>query len=136
MNEISEPILLFDGVCNLCSSSVQFVLTHNKKENVKFASLQSDFASDALRNSDLPTNYLNSLVLLENGKTYVKSDAALRLAKHLNGFWKLGGVFLIVPKFIRNLVYDWIANNRYRWYGKKEVCWIPEPRWKGRFLDQ
>lgn len=136
MNDINEPILLFDGVCNLCSSSVQFVLTHNKKENVKFASLQSEFASNALSNSNLPTNYLNSLVLLENGKTYVKSDAALRLTKHLNGLWKLAGVLQIVPTFIRNLVYDWIANNRYRWYGKKEVCWIPEPKWKDRFLDQ
>jgi predicted DCC family thiol-disulfide oxidoreductase YuxK len=136
MNDINEPILLFDGVCNLCSSSVQFVLTHNKKENVKFASLQSEFASNALSNSNLPANYLNSLVLLENGKTYVKSDAALRLAKHLNGLWKLAGVLQIVPTFIRNPIYDWIANNRYRWYGKKEVCWIPEPKWKARFLDQ
>ena len=136
MNEISEPILLFDGVCNLCSSSVQFVLIHNKKENVKFASLQSEFASNALSNSNLPADYLNSLVLLEDGKTYVKSDAALRLAKHLNGLWKLGSIFLIVPKFIRNPVYGWVAKNRYRWYGKKDVCWIPEPKWKSRFLDQ
>jgi len=131
----SRPILLFDGVCNLCSSSVQFVLERNKKENVQFASLQSDFGAKALTVSKLPTDYTSSLVLLENGKVYVKSDAALRLAKHLNGFWKLGSVLLIVPKFIRNPVYNWIANNRYKWFGKNEVCWIPEPKWKKRFLD-
>ncbi|MCB9191875.1 MAG: thiol-disulfide oxidoreductase DCC family protein [Flavobacteriales bacterium] len=129
------PILLFDGVCNLCSASVQFVLKRNSKENVRFASLQSEFAVKALKDSKLPTDYLNSLVLLENGKTYVKSDAALKLAKHLNGAWKLGGVFSIVPRFIRDAVYDWVAKNRYKWYGKKDVCWIPEPRWKNRFIE-
>lgn len=136
MNEINGPVLLFDGVCNLCSSSVQFVLKRNDKENVQFASLQSDFAANALKQSELPVDYLNSLVLLEQGKTYVKSDAALQLAKHLNGLWKLGSIFLIVPKFIRNPVYDWVAKNRYRWYGKKDACWIPEPKWKSRFLHQ
>lgn len=129
------PILLFDGVCNLCSASVQFVLKRNSKENVRFASLQSEFAVKALKDSKLPTDYLNSLVLLENGKTYVKSDAALKLAKHLNGAWKLGGVFSIVPRFIRDAVYDWVAKNRYKWSGKKDVCWIPEPRWKNRFIE-
>lgn len=136
MNEINGPVLLFDGVCNLCSSSVQFVLKRNDKENVKFASLQSDFAANALKQSELPVDYLNSLVLLEQGKTYVQSDAALQLTKHLNGLWKLGSIFLIVPKFIRNPVYDWVAKNRYRWYGKKDACWIPEPKWESRFLDQ
>ena len=129
------PILLFDGVCNLCSASVQFVLKRNKKENVRFASLQSDFAVKALKDSKLPTDYLNSLVLLENGRTYVKSDAALKLAKHLDGAWKLGGAFSIVPKLIRDAVYDWVAKNRYKWSGKKDVCWIPEPRWKARFIE-
>ena len=136
MNAIEGSVLLFDGVCNLCQSSVQFVLTHNKKENVKFASLQSEFVSSALSNSDLPPDYLNSLVLVENGNTYVKSEAALRLAKHLNSPWKLGSALLIVPKFVSNAVYDWVAKNRYKWYGKKEACWIPEDRWKNRFLDQ
>lgn len=129
------PVLLFDGVCNLCSSSVQFVLERNKKENIQFASLQSAFGEKALLNSNLPADYTSSLVLLENGKTYVKSDAALRLAIHLNGVWKLGAFFLVIPKFIRNPVYNWVAENRYKWFGKKEVCWVPEPKWKSRFLD-
>ena len=131
----NQPILLFDGVCNLCNSSVQFVLERNGSENVRFASLQSDFGQERLRESALPKDYTSSLVLLENGDVYTKSDAALKLAKHLNGLWKLGRVFLIVPKPIRNWVYDWIAKNRYRWFGKQETCWIPEPRWKSRFLD-
>ncbi|MBI1288154.1 MAG: DUF393 domain-containing protein [Flavobacteriales bacterium] len=130
------PILLFDGVCNLCSGSVQFMLKRNSKANIRFASLQSEFAKEALRNSDLPSNYLDSLVLLENGRTHVKSDAALRLSKHMDGIWKIGSVFLIVPRFIRNAIYDLIAKYRYRWFGKKDVCWLPKPEWKDRFLDQ
>jgi predicted DCC family thiol-disulfide oxidoreductase YuxK len=131
----SNPLLLFDGVCNLCNSSVQFVLERNKKENIQFASLQSDFGQKTLTEINLPADYTSSLVLIEDGKPHVKSDAALRLAKHLNGLWKLASVLLIFPKFIRNPVYDWIAKNRYKWFGKKEVCWIPEPKWKARFLD-
>ncbi|MDP6908327.1 MAG: DCC1-like thiol-disulfide oxidoreductase family protein, partial [Flavobacteriales bacterium] len=73
--------------------------------------------------------------LLENGTTYMKSDAALRLAKHLDGVWELGTIFLIVPKFIRNPIYDWVARNRYGWFGKKEMCWIPEKKWRDRFIE-
>lgn len=130
-----EPILLFDGVCNLCSSSVQFVLERNKKGNVKFASLQSDTGQKLLADSSLPKDYIDSLVLLDKGQTYVKSDAALQLAKHLSGVWKIGLIFLIVPKLIRNPIYDWVAKNRYKWYGKKETCWMPDPKWSERFLD-
>ena len=83
---------------------------------------------------NLPADYTSSLVLIEEGKSYVKSDAALRLAKHLNGLWKIGSVLLVFPKFISNPVYDWIAKNRYKWFGKKEVCWIPETKWQSRFL--
>lgn len=131
----SGPVLLFDGVCNLCSSSVQFVLERDEKENIQFASLQSEFGKNSLSKSQLPPDYTSSLVLLENGRAYIKSDAALRLSKHLNGLWKLGSVLLIVPKFIRDPVYNWIAKNRYKWFGKKEACWIPEPKWKARFLS-
>lgn len=130
----SNPVLLFDGVCNLCSSSVQFVLNRNKKENVLFAPLQSEFGSKKLQESDLPADYTSSLILLENGQVYVKSDAALRLAKHLNGVWKFASVFLIVPRPIRDAIYDVVAKYRYGWFGKKDVCWIPEAKWRSRFL--
>lgn len=132
----NRPILLFDGVCNLCSNSVQFVLKRNKKNNIRFASLQSDFARELLLNSNLPTDYLKSLVLIENGKTFVKSDAALHLCKHLNGMWKIFKVLLIVPRFIRDPIYDLVGKYRYSWFGKKDVCWVPEQKWQSRFLDQ
>ncbi len=136
MTETEAPILLFDGVCNLCSSSVQFVLRHNAKGNIRFASLQSEFGQRTLKRYHLPSEYIDSLVLLENGKAYVKSDAALKLSKHLNGPWKFGSVLLVIPVFIRNAVYDLIARYRYSWFGRKEVCWMPQPEWKNRFLDQ
>lgn len=133
--QATQPVLLFDGVCNLCCSSVQFVLARNKKQNIRFASLQSEFGQKALQEAHLPIDYTSSLVLLEDGKIFVKSEAALRLSKHLNGMWKIWSVFLLVPSFIRNPVYDFIARHRYRWFGKQEVCWLPDPKWKGRFLD-
>ncbi len=129
------PVLLFDGYCNLCSNSVQFILKRDRSEQVRFASLQSKFGEQVVKDSNLPEGYTSSLVLLENGITYVKSDAALRLAKHLNGLWKLGYAFLIVPTFIRNPIYNWVAKNRYKWFGKKEVCWIPESKWSERFIE-
>lgn len=134
MNEWG-PILLFDGVCNLCSSSVQFVLKHNKSGNIRFASLQSETGKQLLKEHGLSHQYIDSLVLLQNGTAHVKSDAALRVTKHLESFWRLLLILLIVPSFIRNPIYDWIARNRYKWFGKKDVCWIPQPQWKSRFLD-
>lgn len=131
----TETILLFDGVCNLCSNSVQFVLKRNTKKNIKFASLQSKFGEEVISNTDLPSGYLASLLLIKNGIVYIKSDAALEVAKDLNGFWKLTAIFILVPRIIRNPIYDWIARNRYRWFGKKETCWIPEDKWNNRFLD-
>lgn len=134
--ESENPILLFDGVCNLCSRSVQFVLERNSEENIQFASLQSDVGKQLLSEHQLSEKYIDSLVLIETSRAYVKSDAALRLTKHLSGLWKLLMVFLVIPKFIRNPIYDWIARNRYRWFGKQESCWIPQPKWTKRFIDQ
>ncbi len=122
MMAVEGPVLLFDGYCNLCSRCVQFVLKRNSKGNVRFASLQSELGMETLRNSGLPTDYTSSLVLLENDAIHVRSDAALRLSGHLDGLWRSGSALLIVPKFIRDPVYDLIARNRYRWFGKKETC--------------
>ena len=132
--EDNKSLLLFDGVCNLCNSSVQFILLRDKKDRFRFASLQSDYGQNLLREHNLPTETFNSLVLVENDKVYKKSTAALRIARKLKGLWPLLFAFIIIPPFIRNFVYDIIAKNRYRWFGKKEECMLPRPEWKQKFL--
>ena len=136
MMDKQAPILFFDGVCNLCSSSVQFVLKRNSKGNIRFASLQSEFAKKRLASFNLPQDYLDSLVLLENGQLFIQSDAALRLCKHLNGLWPLFTIFLLVPRPLRDATYQAIAKRRYKWFGRSDSCWIPDNRWNDRFLDQ
>jgi len=132
--ENNKSLILFDGVCNLCHSSVQFILLRDKKDRFRFASLQSDYGQSILKQYNLPTDKFNSLALVENGKIYQKSTGALRIARKLKGLWPMLYGFIIVPPFIRNLVYDIIAKNRYRWFGKKEECMLPRPEWKQKFL--
>ncbi len=136
MNDIlkNKTILLFDGYCNLCHSSVQFVLKHEKKQELYFTSLQSKIGLEILKYYNIDTNSIDSLVLIEKNKAYIKSTAALKLAKHLKGLYKLGYIFIIVPAFIRNWVYDYIAKNRYKWYGKKNSCIVPDENLAKRFL--
>ena len=134
-SETKNLIVLFDGVCNLCSSSVQFIIKNDKKKQFRFASLQSEFGQKVMEQFGLPTNELNSFILLENEKIYTKSAGALRVAKRLNGLWVLLYGFIIVPPFIRNAVYSFVANNRYKWFGKKEACWLPTPELRKLFLD-
>lgn len=131
----NKPIILFDGVCNLCNRSVQFVIKHDPKENFLFASLQSETGQKLLQQYQLPVNNFNSFVLIENQKIYTRSTAALKVAIKLNGLIKLMYAFIIVPKFIRDGIYKWISNNRYKWFGKREACMIPTPQLKARFLD-
>jgi predicted DCC family thiol-disulfide oxidoreductase YuxK len=132
---MEHPVILFDGVCNLCSSSVQFVIRHDPRHYFRFASLQSDFGQSVLQQHHLPVQKLGSFVLLEDGKVYTRSTAVLRVCKKLNGAWPLLYAFLIVPPFIRNAVYDFIANRRYKWFGKKEACWVPRPELQQLFLS-
>jgi predicted DCC family thiol-disulfide oxidoreductase YuxK len=132
--ENNKSLILFDGVCNLCNSSVQFILLRDKKDRFRFASLQSDYGQSILKQYNLPTDKFNSLALVENGKIYQKSTGALRIARKLKGLWPMLYGFIIVPPFIRNLVCDIIAKNRYRWFGKKEECMLPRPEWKQKFL--
>lgn len=127
--------MLFDGVCNLCSGSVQFILKRDKKNQFLFGSLQGDYGQEMLRKYQLPANEFNSFMLIEGEKLYTKSSGALRMLKHLGGAWALLYVLIIVPKFIRDAVYNLVARNRYRWFGKKNECWLPRPEWKARFLD-
>ncbi len=130
----NQRVILFDGVCNLCNWAVQFVLKHDKKEVFKFAALQSEYATKQLADQGSPKNNMESLVLIENGKIYRQSTAALRIAKQLSGGWKLLQMFLILPKFIRDPIYNFIARRRYRWFGKRAECRVPSPELKKRFL--
>lgn len=132
--EKHQAIILFDGVCNLCDKSVQFILKRDKKAYFRFAALQSDEGQERLKELGKDQSSFSSIVLMENGKVYEKSTAALRIARHLSGAWPLLYGFIIVPRFIRDAVYGWIAKNRYRWFGKKNHCMMPKPEWKERFL--
>ena len=130
-----QSVIFFDGLCNLCNGAVQFIIERDTNNVYHFASLQSDFAKNELSKFDIDTAQMNSFILLENGKIYQRSTAALRVAKKLNGLWPLLYVFIIVPPFIRNAVYNYIAKNRYKWFGKQESCWVPTPELKSKFLD-
>jgi predicted DCC family thiol-disulfide oxidoreductase YuxK len=127
-------ILLFDGVCNLCNGAVQFVLKHNTDETIKFAALQSEAGQQLLKAHHLPTETLNSLVLIEDGRAYTESTGALRLARHFGGFWRVLYIMVYVPAPLRDVVYRWVGANRYRWFGQAEACMIPTPALKARFL--
>jgi predicted DCC family thiol-disulfide oxidoreductase YuxK len=129
-----HPVIFFDGVCNLCSGAVQFVIKRDPFDHFRFAALQSDFAQKQFSSVELKTRGGDSFVLLENGKIYEQSTAALRVLKKLNGLWPLLYVFIIVPSFIRNVVYAFIASNRYKWFGKQELCWVPTAALKNKFL--
>jgi predicted DCC family thiol-disulfide oxidoreductase YuxK len=131
----NPPIILFDGVCNLCNNSVQFVIKHDTDNKFMFAALQSPTGQALLQQYNLPQQELNSFVLIKDEKVYLKSTGALNVAKNLNGPVKLLYGFIIVPEFIRNAVYNFIAKNRYKWFGKKESCMIPTPALQSRFLN-
>lgn len=131
----TQQIIFFDGFCNLCSSAVQFTIQRDKKNNFLFASLQSDFAAKTLAPFNLEQKSGGSIVLLADGKVYQRSTAALKVAKQLSGLWPLLYGFIIVPRFIRDAVYNYIAKNRYKWYGKQDSCWLPKPALKNKFID-
>lgn len=130
-----HPVILFDGVCNLCNASVQYVIKHDKKRMFRFASLQSTFGESILKKFSLPADTFNSFILLSDNKIYIRSTAALVVAKKLSASIKLLYGFIIVPKFIRDFIYDVVAKNRYKWFGKKEACWLPTAELKDLFLE-
>jgi predicted DCC family thiol-disulfide oxidoreductase YuxK len=130
-----KPIVLFDGVCNLCNSSVLFIVKCDFQSKLKFASLQSDYGAEQMKRFNLPPSSLNSVLLIKSGQLFQKSNAALEIARMLDGMWPGMYAFKIVPLFIRDFIYDWIAKNRYRWFGKKEECMIPTPEMKARFVN-
>jgi predicted DCC family thiol-disulfide oxidoreductase YuxK len=129
-----KPIILFDGVCNLCNDSVLFIINRDRLAKFSFASLQSEYGQTQLKKFKLPVNELNTILLIKDGKVFSKSDAALEIARELSGWWPALYAFKIVPAFIRNVFYDIIAKNRYRWFGKQEACMIPTSELKARFV--
>ncbi len=137
MNEqaSSSPVLLFDGVCNLCNGYVQWLIRHDPKGVFRYASLQSDAGRTLLAQAGLPTDQMDTVVLLDQGRTYTRADVALRITGQLGGLWPLLGVLRMVPRPLRNAIYDWVARNRYRWFGKRESCMMPTPELKSRFLS-
>lgn len=134
-SEVSQPIIFFDGVCNLCNSSVNFVIDRDPKGKFKFAALQSDQARAILNGTSIRPEDLESIVFYDGQKTFRKSRAALEIARRMKGLWPVLYVFIIFPGFLRDIVYDFIARNRYKWFGKREACRVPTPELKSRFLD-
>ncbi|MBS1731015.1 MAG: thiol-disulfide oxidoreductase DCC family protein [Bacteroidetes bacterium] len=135
INQIKHPIIFFDGVCNLCNASVQFVIRHDKRRQFRFASLQSKLGMQFLQDHHLPREDFDTFILYKNSKIYTKSSGALQCAKHLAAPWSWLYIFIIIPKFIRDFIYTLIAKNRYRWFGKKDSCWLPTLELRNLFLD-
>jgi len=132
---MKEKIILFDGVCNLCNKSVQFVIEHDEQNYFKFASLQSNFGQTFLKENKLNQTNFDSIIYIEDDKYYTKSPAALKIAKHLDKNISWLNYFSVVPKPIRDFFYNIIAKNRYKFFGKQESCWLPTKELKAKFLE-
>ncbi len=130
-----HKIILFDGVCNLCNTSVNFVIRKDKKDCFRFAALQSDIGKEYTAKYNINSIETDSILLVDKDKVYLKSTAALHIVKSLSGGYPLFYGFIIIPAFIRNWVYDYVATNRYKWFGKKESCMIPTPELKAKFMN-
>lgn len=131
--EEQKPIIFFDGVCNLCNGAINFIIDRDKKGYFKFAPLQSEIAKNYVSQSVIENT--DSIIYQDSGQLYTKSTAALKIARHLDGSWKGFYAFIIIPKFIRDFVYDLIAKNRYNWFGKRDSCRMPTQDIKNRFLE-
>jgi predicted DCC family thiol-disulfide oxidoreductase YuxK len=131
----SRSVVLFDGVCNLCNQSILFVIDRDPRARFAFAPLQSTYAREALERQACGAGDLSTIVLLEDGKCYLRSTAALRIARRLSGAWPLLYGLIVVPRPLRDAVYGWVARNRYRWFGRTDACRIPTPELQSRFLD-
>lgn len=134
--ESDKKIILFDGVCNLCNSSIQFVIKRDKDDLFRYAALQSEIGQKLISERNIDTSNIDSIILIEPGIAYyTKSDAALHVGKNLKGYRTISSVFNLIPSGLRNIIYDFVARNRYKWYGKKDQCMIPTPELKAKFLD-
>ena len=131
-----KDIVIFDGVCNLCARSVKFILDHEAAPVLRFTPLQSPAGARLLRELKFDPADAKTFVLIADGKAYVKSDAAIRVASYLSGAWKLAGAVKIIPRPIRDRMYDVVARNRYRWFGRVEECIAPSPHLRTRYLEE
>ncbi len=127
-------VILFDGVCNLCNSSVNFVIDRDRGGYFQFAALQSDAGRRLIEQHGLSGDYLDSILLIEGGRCVAKSGAALRIARRMRGLWRVAFLLIVIPAPLRDMVYNWVARNRYRWFGKQDTCRVPTPELASRFL--
>jgi predicted DCC family thiol-disulfide oxidoreductase YuxK len=132
----SKSIIFFDGVCNLCNASIDFIIKRDKKGKFLVGALQDAISKKVLSEFEVKKDYLDSLVLLENNEIFYKSTAALKIAKNLSGLWPALYPLIYLPKGLRDPIYDWIAKNRYSWFGKKNTCRLPSPEEKAKFLTK
>ena len=130
-----HEIVLFDGVCNFCEASVNFIIKHDRRARFRFTPLQSEVGGEIQRRYNLDPSALDTLVLVERGKLYTKSTAALRVARRLSGVYPVFYAMIVVPPFVRDFLYDWFARRRYRWFGRKDECMAPTADIRERFLD-
>jgi len=135
MNEILENLILFDGVCNFCSASVRFVIRHDRRAIFRFASLQSELGKEVCRRRGIDPEDVQTFLVNVDGETLVRSDAAIAVASRFGGVWRIAALLRLVPRVARDWIYAMIARNRYHWFGRTEVCMIPEPKFKDRFLQ-
>lgn len=133
--ETEKKIILFDGVCNLCNGAIQFVIKHDKKDIFRYAALQSEIGQKLTQDRGIDTSKLDSILVIEPGVAYYsKSEAALEISKAFGGLWPVLQIFKWVPTSLRDVIYDFVAKNRYRWFGKKDQCMIPTPELQAKFL--
>lgn len=130
----NKSVILFDGVCNLCNASIDFILKRDKKNQFLVGALQEDAGKKLLSKFDVNPEYLDSLILIEDKNVYFRSTAALKIAKNLSGIWPLFYGFIILPTAIRDGIYNWVGENRYRWFGKKNTCRLPTPEERAKFI--
>ena len=135
LSEQQHPVILFDGVCNLCSGAVAFIIKRDKSARYKFAALQSENGKNLISKFNLSPDKIDSILLLENDKYFIKSTAVIKICRDLGALWPLVYIFILIPKSLRDYIYDLIAKNRYRWFGKKEQCLIPGQELESRFLS-
>lgn len=130
-----HPILLFDGVCNLCNNSIQFIIPRDPEGTLRFAPLQSELGRRVRETAGLSTQDLETVVLVDDGRAYIKSDAAIRVGEHLGGIYRLASLGRLIPRGLRDRLYDVIAANRYDWFGQKDQCMLPGDDVSDRFIE-